>query len=47
MQTAFVVATELYLAKVEEYEASGIVQPPKDKRLLSVMPQVDKRRRAS
>jgi hypothetical protein len=47
MQTAFVVATELYLAKVEEYEASGVVQPPKDKRLLSVMPQVDKRRRAS
>lgn len=47
MQTAYVIATELYLAKVEEYEANGVVQPPQDKRILSVVERTEKRRRAS
>lgn len=47
MQTAYVIATELYLSKLEEYEANGLIQAPKDKRLLTAVEQHEKRRRAS
>ena len=41
---SFVIAMELYLLKIEQYEETGQVAPPDDNRLLSVMDRLEKRR---
>lgn len=40
-QKGLAIATELYLEKLEQYEATGMVEPPEDKRVTSVMERVD------
>ncbi|MDR1418786.1 MAG: DUF3102 domain-containing protein [Treponema sp.] len=42
MQKSFVVATELYLEKVEEYEAQGRIEAPLDKSIPAVMKRIKK-----
>jgi len=45
MQEAFVIATELYLAKIEAYEEAGRIAPPEDSRILTVVEKTEERKK--
>jgi hypothetical protein len=45
MQKSFVVATELYLEKIEQYEERGLVEAPEDGSLPAVMGRMEDRKK--
>lgn len=41
---SFVIAMELYLYKIEQYEEQGRISPPEDNRILSVVERIEEKR---
>ena len=43
-QKGYVIATELYLAKLEQYESTGRIEAPEDFQMMSVVERVEKKK---